>query len=56
MSIVSDRDPKVYNSFLGEFLVSHGDTVDDEQTFHPRMDNQSEMTIDATSMVLGSQG
>ena len=54
MSIVTDRDPKVYNSFLGEFPVSHGDTVDDKQTFHPQMDDQSEMTIHATSMVLGS--
>ena len=25
--------PQVYDSFLGEFLTSHGDTVDDEHDF-----------------------
>ena len=52
---------QVYSSFLGEFLASHGDTVDDEHCFsssdgwsirkdHPNLRGH------ATGMRLGSQG
>ena len=33
VSIVSDRDPRFKAHFLGEFLVSHRDTVDGEHNF-----------------------
>ena len=33
VSIVSYRDPRFTTHFLGEFLASHGDTVDDEHNF-----------------------
>ena len=33
VSVVSDWDPMFTDHFLGEFPVSHGNTVDDEQCF-----------------------
>ena len=36
---------QVYDSFLEEFLVSYGDTVDDGTAFHLYTDGQSERTI-----------
>ena len=46
---------QVYDSFLGEFLMSHGDTVDDEHCFssidgHSVKDDHSDIRGHATGM------
>ena len=52
---------QVYGSFLGEFPMSHGDTIDDEHSF-PSPDGRSmkedhrDVRGHATGMCPGSQG
>ena len=59
VSIVSDRDPRFTALFLGKFLASHWDTVDDEHNFSSpdgrsvRKDHP-DVRGHATGMCLGS--
>ena len=53
--------PQVYNSFLGEFPTSHGDTVDGEHNFSSSngqlvREEHLDITGHATSMCPRSQG